>query len=137
MGRARTRRLGVGAGIAGLVAAVLFGGSVALGRGGGCDSTRGDGSRPQPTVPENVPSTTVPPTTTLAPDTVERVPATTTARASTSTTRTFAEPASGQQAVTAFTAAVDRADATPAWRLLSSRSQAFWKTKASFRGVDQ
>lgn len=41
-------------------------------------------------------------------------------------------PASGQQAVAAFTAAVDRGDAAAAWRLLSPRSQAFWRTQARF-----
>ena len=42
------------------------------------------------------------------------------------------KPASGQQAVAAFTAAVDRGDAAAAWRLLSPRSQAFWRTQARF-----
>lgn len=42
------------------------------------------------------------------------------------------KPASGQQAVAVFTAAVDRGDAAAAWRLLSPRSQAYWGTEARF-----
>ena len=41
-------------------------------------------------------------------------------------------PASGQQAVLAFTAAIDRGDAAAAWRVLAPRSQAFWRTQARF-----
>ena len=39
-------------------------------------------------------------------------------------------PASGQQAVLAFTSAIDRGDAAAAWRVLAPRSQAFWRTQA-------
>lgn len=71
-------------------------------------------------------------TATSAPTTTAR-PSTTRARvASTTTAKPQAKPASGQQAVTAFTAAVDRGDAAAAWRLLAPRSQAFWRSQARF-----
>ncbi len=52
--------------------------------------------------------------------------------ASTPKAKAAKEPASGQQAVAAFTAAIDRGDAAAAWRLLAPRSQAYWGTQARF-----
>ena len=41
-------------------------------------------------------------------------------------------PASGQQAVLAFTSAIDRGDVAAAWRVLAPRSQSHWRTQARF-----
>lgn len=103
-------------------------------------ATRTGAARPAP-------STTAPPTpaTTAAPDVPADIatittPATaaprptspgTTKRAP-ATTPKVTQPASGQQAVAAFTAAIDRGDAPAAWRLLAPRSQAFWRTEARY-----
>lgn len=91
------------------------------------------------------PEATAPPSITVAPElpadtsitttTVPAAPSTTssaTIKRAPTTTLKVAQPASGQQAVAAFTAAIDRGDASAAWRLLGPRSQAFWRTQARF-----
>jgi hypothetical protein len=61
-------------------------------------------------------------------------PATVTTRRQPATTQKpkSVPPASGQQAVLAFTAAIDRGDAAAAWRVLAPRSQTFWRSQARF-----
>jgi hypothetical protein len=77
------------------------------------------------------PGTELPPSSSTP--TTPTTPTTQPRRAGTTTTlRREARPASGQQAVTAFTAAVDRGDAAAAWRLLAPRSQAFWRIQTRF-----
>lgn len=86
-------------------------------------------------------TTVVPPDTTVVPpdavvttatSAAAATPATARPRRAAPTRQVAKNPASGQQAVAAFTAAVDGGDAAAAWRLLSARSQAYRGTQSRF-----
>ena len=86
---------------------------------------------PSPSVAET-PATGVDPPAAVEPSRSTATTADAPRPAATPKAKPAKQPASGQQAVAAFTAAVDRGDAAAAWRLLAPRSQAYWGTQARF-----